>query len=115
MSARTRGLDPMRVLVFGGRDYRDRRRLYDVLDSLHARSPITVIIEGEMSGADRLAREWAESRGVDVDPYPADWDNIERPGAVVSGKPNFPGALKNNLMVSVRLSLIFPKQQRRQP
>jgi hypothetical protein len=40
-------------------------------------------IEGEMSGADQLAREWAEDRGVDVDPYPADWDNIERPGAVV--------------------------------
>jgi YspA, cpYpsA-related SLOG family len=73
----------MRVLVFGGRNYADRRRLYDVLDSLHARSPITAIIEGEMSGADRMAREWAESRGVDVDPYPADWDNIERDGAVV--------------------------------
>jgi hypothetical protein len=38
---------------------------------------------GEMSGADQLAREWAEDRGVDVDPYPADWDNIDRPAAVV--------------------------------
>jgi len=73
----------MKVLVFGGRNYSDRRRLYAVLDATHERSPISVIIEGEMSGADRLAREWAESRGVDVDPYPADWDNIERPGAVV--------------------------------
>ncbi|TYO65570.1 DUF2493 domain-containing protein [Bradyrhizobium hipponense] len=40
-------------------------------------------IPGEASGADRLAREWAEEGGVAVDPYPADWDNIERPGAAV--------------------------------
>jgi len=40
-----------------------------------------------MSGADQLAREWAEDRGVDVDPYPADWDNIERPGAVKEKPP----------------------------
>ncbi|MEH2517535.1 hypothetical protein V1279_003108 [Bradyrhizobium sp. AZCC 1610] len=73
----------MRVLVFGGRNYRDRRRLYAVLDAEHAASPITVIIEGEASGADRMAREWAENRGVAVDPYPADWDNIERVGAAV--------------------------------
>jgi len=72
-----------RMLVYGGRAYDDRRRLHDVLDAAHERDPITVIIEGEASGADRLARLWAESRGIFVDPYPADWDNVERPGAVV--------------------------------
>jgi len=72
-----------RVVVFGGRKFSDRRWLYDVLDAAHARRKITCIIEGEMSGADRMSREWAESRGVDVDPYPADWDDIEREGAVI--------------------------------
>lgn len=72
-----------RVLVFGGRNYADRRRLYDVLDAAHARRKITCIVEGEASGADRLARKWAEDRGVEFDPYPADWDNIDRPGAIV--------------------------------
>lgn len=72
-----------RVVVFGGRDFGDRRCLDRVLDAVHARRKITCIVEGEMSGADRMARLWAESRGVDVDPYPADWDNIDRPGAVV--------------------------------
>jgi hypothetical protein len=72
-----------RVVVFGGRKFSDRRWLYDVLDAAHARRKITCIIEGEMSGADRMARQWAEDRGVAVDPYPADWDNIERPGALV--------------------------------
>jgi len=73
----------MRVLVFGGRDYNDGRCLYRVLDAVHERGNITCIVEGEASGADKLARLWAEDRGVAVDPYPADWDNIDRPGAVV--------------------------------
>lgn len=80
-----------RVLVFGGRNYRDRRRLYDVLDDAYERKPITAIIEGEASGADRLARQWAENRGILFDPYPADWDDIDRPGAVV--KKNSRGKL----------------------
>lgn len=72
-----------RVVVFGGRDYDDRRCLYHVLETVHERRTITCIVEGEASGADRMARQWAESRNVAVDPYPADWDNVERPGAVV--------------------------------
>jgi hypothetical protein len=72
-----------RVLVFGGRDYREMTTLNRVLDAEHKRRKITCIIEGEMSGADRLSRKWAEESGIMVDPYPADWDNIDRPGAVV--------------------------------
>jgi hypothetical protein len=40
-----------RVLLFGGRNYDDRRTLYRTLDDVHARRKITCIIEGEMSGA----------------------------------------------------------------
>ena len=72
-----------RVVAFGGRDYDDKRCAYRVLDAVHERRRITCIIEGEASGADTLARRWAEDRGVEVDPYPADWGNVDRPGAVV--------------------------------
>jgi hypothetical protein len=48
----------MRVVVFGGRDFDDRRWLYRVLDAVHVDRLITCIIEGEMSGADLLARAW---------------------------------------------------------
>lgn len=77
------GLPVIRVLVFGGRDFRDRRWLYRVLDAFHARLPILMIIEGEASGADRLARQWADSRNILVDPYPADWNDLTVEGAVV--------------------------------
>jgi hypothetical protein len=72
-----------RVLVFGGRNYGDRRYLFATLDAMHRERPITAIIEGEASGADRLARAWAESRGVAVLPYPAEWDDLECDAAVV--------------------------------
>lgn len=72
-----------RVLVFGGRKFSDRRWLYRVLGAANVVRKITCIIEGEASGADRMAREWAEEHNVRVDPYPAKWDDIDRPGAVV--------------------------------
>jgi hypothetical protein len=89
-----------RVLVFGGRDYANRTALYRALDAVHARRKITCIVEGEASGADRLGRQWAEDRNVEVDPYPADWDNIDRPGAVV--RKNKRGKLYDALAGHVR-------------
>ncbi|MGY3482264.1 hypothetical protein ACVW1C_000147 [Bradyrhizobium sp. USDA 4011] len=35
-----------RVVVFGGRDYRDKSTLYRVLDAVHERSKISCIVEG---------------------------------------------------------------------
>jgi len=70
------------------------------LDELDARRMISCIIEGEASGADTPAREWAKDRGVAVEPYPADWDNITRPGAVV--RRNRAGKLYDALAGHVR-------------
>ncbi|WIY54109.1 DUF2493 domain-containing protein [Devosia sp. YIM 151766] len=66
----------MRVLVTGGRNYNDSRRVYAVLDKLHAEAGIDCIIEGGARGADDLARRWAENvGGVPVETYEADWEN----------------------------------------
>lgn len=77
----------MRVIVTGGRDYKDRRRVFEVLDECHRDKPITTIIHGAcgwdlsepehdtrwLRGADRWADEWAAERGVPVERYLADW------------------------------------------
>jgi hypothetical protein len=65
-----------RVLVTGGRDYADRARVWSVLDHYHAERPFSVLIEGEATGLDTIAREWAESRGVPVLAFPADWGDM---------------------------------------
>lgn len=63
------------VLVTGGRDYNDRKRVYDVLDDLHARVDITEIWHGACpvgtGGADILAEDWAKSREIDYRGFPA--------------------------------------------
>lgn len=79
-----------RLIVCGGRTYgrlliehhlpaarraeEERARLFEVLDLLR---PIE-IAEGEASGADTLAREWAESRKVPCARFPALWSTEGR-------------------------------------
>lgn len=81
----------MRVLVTGGRNYDDSRRVSQVLDKLHREAVISVIIEGGAHGADRLAREWAgHPYGCGkVETYEADWENQGR----------FAGPMRNQRML----------------
>lgn len=64
-----------RVLVCGGRDYRNDTRLFAVLDRLHDANGIDVIIEGGANGADHLAWAWSQLRGVSSERFEADWEN----------------------------------------
>ena len=73
----------MRVVVTGGRDFTDTRRVFAALDALHDRRPITALIEGEASGLDVRAKAWARQRGVPPVPFPAPWTDIAHPSAVV--------------------------------
>jgi hypothetical protein len=54
----------LRVLVCGGRDYTDRAKLCAEHDRLHAEYCFDTVIAGGASGADRLAVEWAQARGI---------------------------------------------------
>jgi len=70
----------VKVLVCGGRSYRDRDKVFAVLDEIHAVTPIAVIVHGAcctednaLCGADGLAEAWAVSREVPYRGYPARW------------------------------------------
>jgi hypothetical protein len=100
----------MRVLVCGGRDFADREFAFAMLDRAHAKNGITCIIEGGARGADRLAKEWALSRGVGLDEFPADWTThgnragpIRNKEMLDKGKPKgviaFPGGRGTDDMV----------------
>jgi hypothetical protein len=68
-----RAIKGRRVLVCGGREFTDKDWLERVLDAMHTEEPIGAIIEGEARGADKLAADWARSRGVSVLRFPANW------------------------------------------
>ena len=73
----------MIVVVTGGRNFNDRGRVWAALDSVHSMYQITELVEGEASGVDRLCAEWAVVNGVKCRRCPADWKNLDAPGAVV--------------------------------
>ena len=64
----------MRLLVTGGRDFTDRPFAFKILDKIHTRRPITLLIEGGAAGADRFGREWARARGVPFRTCEANWE-----------------------------------------
>ena len=57
-----------RVVVCGGRTYGDINRVTCVLDIIQP----WLVIHGDASGADTLAKEYAESRGIPIETYAPD-------------------------------------------
>lgn len=66
---------PMRVLVTGGRDYRDAARVAAVLQAVKAKHGISAVIQGGARGADQLCAEWAWDNHIPVATFNPDWAN----------------------------------------
>lgn len=92
----------MRLLVCGGRDFSNTEWAYSILDELHRKNNIDVIIEGDARGADRIAGYWAQRNRIDNLKFPADWNkygksagSIRNTKMLKEGKPDlvlaFPG------------------------
>lgn len=78
----------MKVLVCGHRNCRDRDLVWRTLDAIHAETPIAQVIHGAASGADLMGGWWARDRGVEIRKFPARWNDIEAPGAVIRRGPH---------------------------
>ncbi len=68
----------MRVLVCGGRPFDDVVFAHATLDRLHREHGFHVLIEGDARGADRIAGEWADLRGIAHLKFAADWEALGR-------------------------------------
>lgn len=104
----------LRILVCGGRDYRDQEAVYRALDAVHAKRVVSCIIAGAASGADHLAYNWAKDRGVEVLEFPADWKTYGKAAGPIrnqqmldEGQPDgvvaFPGGRGTNGMVDLAI------------
>lgn len=78
----------MITIIAGGRHYFFTDVDYARLDGLRLTLPITRVSTGRASGADEGGEQWAISRGLPVDPYPADWDDLDAPNARIKTRPN---------------------------
>lgn len=92
----------MRVLVCGGREFSDAELAQSVLDQIHTKTPITLLVEGGAGGADRLGFQWAKANGIRTVRFDADWlahgkaaGPIRNRRMLVEGQPDlvvaFPG------------------------
>jgi hypothetical protein len=68
----------MKVLVCGGRDYRDYSFVHHVLSTIHYDTPITLLVQGGARGADTLAKRWAQEHNIPVQQYDAEWEKYGR-------------------------------------
>jgi hypothetical protein len=64
----------MRIIVCGGRNYHNRKVVFDALDRLHAEKGVEFVIQGIANGADYLAWQWADERGIPCGSFLAQWD-----------------------------------------
>lgn len=71
----------MKTIIAGSRNFNDMNQLEDAISRLDWE--ITVVVSGKARGADRLGEKWAKENNTPVDPYPAEWNNIDTPDAVI--------------------------------
>lgn len=86
----------MRVCICGGRNYFNADKVYEVLDYAYKRKPF-ILISGGATGADTLGIQWAKSRGVPCEVYPAQWRLYGRKA----------GPLRNLKMISTGIDVLL--------
>lgn len=67
-----------KILICGGRDFQWDKFAHWKLSEFHHANPVSEVIEGGAKGADRIGRQWAESKNIPVRTFHADWDTHGR-------------------------------------
>jgi hypothetical protein len=71
----------MKVIIAGSRDVND----YKLVELAIKRSgfKITEVVSGMADGVDKIGIEWAKNNNVKWKEFPADWKNLDAPGAII--------------------------------
>jgi len=64
----------MRVIIAGGRSFKDYNRLCSVCDYMLQNQTDIEIVSGTAMGADKLGEQYAQERGHKIARFPAEWD-----------------------------------------
>ncbi len=92
-------MEEFRVIIAGGRDFKDYELLKRVCDKLLITKRFNkkiIILSGKAKGADYLGEVYAKENGFEVDPHPANW---KREGKAA-------GPIRNKEMATVAHALI---------
>lgn len=78
-----------KILVCGGRNYKDQDKVNLILNKIHDDAGITCIVQGGAKGADELAKNWAERHNIECKEYKADWDAYGRSAGPIRNREMF--------------------------
>src|SRR5438309_11662350 len=101
----------MKVLVCGGRDYKQTAQVQRVLSAMHETEPMTLVISGGARGVDLMGANWAYNAGIKVVLFRARWSEhglqagpIRNQMMLDEGKPDrvvaFPGGRGTQDMIA---------------
>ncbi len=76
----------MKLLVCGGRTYKDMRAAFAAMDLLDRLNPITLVIQGGAHGADEIAKCWAKLSNVECREVKADWKALGKSAGPIRNK-----------------------------
>lgn len=71
----------MKVVIAGPRTFDNYDKVCDAIKK--SKFKITEVVSGNAKGADALGEKWARENKKKLKLFPADWNNINREGAVV--------------------------------
>lgn len=91
-----------KIIVSGGRDFKDAKFLNSILDRLHKEKVICKIVFGCARGVDALALDWAKRNMVDFARYEADWESHGKAAGPIRNKR----MIEENL--DAKILLAFP-------
>lgn len=71
----------MKIIIAGSRGVTEFRRIEEAVAM--SEFEIDEVVSGTARGVDQLGEKYAASRRIPVKQFPADWKNIDVPGAVI--------------------------------
>lgn len=93
----------IRLLVCGGRGFRDHDFVFGVLSRVMIeRGPIEIVMTGGAPGVDGIAGAWARENRIELDVYHADWSLGKKAGPlrnqrmIDEGNPNLVVAFRGS-------------------
>jgi hypothetical protein len=73
----------MKIVICGGREFHNTELFITEMHSILEGKENFTLVSGGATGADTLARKYAQMNEYPFEEYLAEWDNLDAPGAVV--------------------------------
>ena len=75
-----------RVIIAGGRTFKDYDRLCSVCDYMLQNQKEIEIVSGTAMGADKLGEKYAQERGYKIARFPAEWTTYQKAAGFIRNK-----------------------------